>query len=38
MWLGLFQKARFEVQWWLDINFDVPAGPDTYWAFLLRRG
>lgn len=37
MWLELFARARLAVQWSTDFNFRVKAGPDVYWAFLLRR-
>jgi SAM-dependent methyltransferase len=36
MWASLFAKAKFDIVLARDINFTVPAGPDTYWAFLLR--
>lgn len=36
MWLSLFDRAGFELEEDLDINFTVPAGPDLYWSFFLR--
>ncbi len=38
MWVSLFNKLNFETVYSFDINFQVPAGPDMYWSFLLRRG
>jgi len=37
-WLSLFSRAGFVVVRSLEINFNVPCGPDTYWSFLLRHG
>ncbi|MEW5727190.1 MAG: methyltransferase domain-containing protein [Pseudomonadota bacterium] len=36
-WLALFAKAGFSSTLVIDINYVVPAGPDTLWGFLLRR-
>ncbi len=38
MWVSLFSKSNFKNVYLFDINFQVPAGPDMYWSFLLRRG
>lgn len=37
MWVSLMKRAGFVVLDCIDIDFEVPAGPDTYWAFILRR-
>jgi SAM-dependent methyltransferase len=37
MWIELMKRAGFTILEILDINFRVAAGPDTYWAFILRR-
>lgn len=37
MWIELMKRTGFQVLEVLDINFHVAAGPDTYWAFILRR-
>ena len=37
MWLSLMTRAGFEVVHEDKFEFTVPAGPDTYWAFILRR-
>jgi SAM-dependent methyltransferase len=34
---SLLERSGFRVLEILDINFSVPAGPDTYWAFLQQR-
>lgn len=36
-WLSLFDRSGFEPIQSFDIKFSVPAGPDEYWAFFLRR-
>ena len=36
-WLSLMQRAGFDVIDTATINFAVPAGPDTYWGFILRK-
>ncbi len=36
-WLSLMQRAGFEVIDTAAIDFTVPAGPDLYWGFILRR-
>ena len=37
MWLSLFQRANLEFVFSRDIDFNVPAGPDQYWAFFLQK-
>lgn len=37
MWVSLFRKARFDILLHGNLDFESPSGPDTYWAFLLRR-
>lgn len=36
-WLSLIQRTGFNVLETLDINFQVPAGPDTYWAMVQQK-
>lgn len=36
-WLSLMHRAGFDVLDTAAIDFMVPAGPDTYWGFILRR-
>jgi SAM-dependent methyltransferase len=36
-WLHLMSRSDLNVVNSIDLNFNVPCGPDTYWAFLLRR-
>jgi SAM-dependent methyltransferase len=36
MWQSLFQRAGFSIAWVADFSFELPAGPDLYWGFLLR--
>lgn len=36
-WLSLMQRAGFDVLDTAAIDFAVPAGPDTYWGFILRK-
>ncbi|HEY1649270.1 MAG TPA: class I SAM-dependent methyltransferase [Terracidiphilus sp.] len=36
-WLHLMERSGFTVVHSIDLPFDVPCGPDLYWAFLLRR-
>ncbi len=36
-WISLMQRSGFEVIDTVAIDFAVPAGPDTYWGFMLRR-
>lgn len=37
MWIELMRRTGFSDIGVLDLNFTVPAGPDTYWGFLMRR-
>ena len=37
MWIELIKRTGFEILDILDINHTVPAGPDTYWAFIQQR-
>lgn len=34
---SLIERSGFRVMDILDISFSVPAGPDTYWAFIQQR-
>lgn len=36
-WLSLMTRAGLTVMNCVDLPFNVPCGPDVYWAFLLRR-
>ena len=36
-WISLMQRAGFDVVDTAVIDFAVPAGPDTYWGFILRK-
>lgn len=38
LWLSLMQRAGFELLDGIQMRFEVPAGPDMYWAFILRKG
>jgi len=37
MWVSLMQRTGFLMMDSIDIDFEVPAGPDTYWAFILQK-
>ncbi len=37
MWHALIRRSGFVLADQTDLNFTVPAGPDTYWAFLMKR-
>ncbi|MEB3343708.1 FkbM family methyltransferase [Okeania sp.] len=37
MWLDLIKRSGFETLKVLDINFNVPAGPDVYWAMIHQK-
>ena len=37
MWAELIKRTGFTLLETLDISFDVPAGPDTYWAFFMQK-
>jgi hypothetical protein len=34
---SLIERSGFRIVDILDITFAVPAGPDTYWAFIQQR-
>lgn len=35
-WTSLFERTKFAVENSIEIRFQVPVGPDLYWAFFLR--
>jgi FkbM family methyltransferase len=37
-WLSLMERAGFQLLDGIRIDLSVPAGPDLYWGFLLRKG
>lgn len=37
MWAELMERSGFIHEEDLDINFEVPAGSDLYWAFVLKK-
>ena len=37
MWLDLIKRSGFEILQVLDIKFNVPAGPDIYWAMIQKK-
>ena len=37
MWAGLIKRTGFNILDVVDISFKVPAGPDTYWAFIQQK-
>ncbi len=37
-WLSLMERAGFHLLDGIRIDLTVPAGPDVYWGFLLRKG
>jgi SAM-dependent methyltransferase len=37
MWGELIIRSGFPQSRCVDLNFDVPAGPDTYWAFIQQK-
>ena len=37
MWVELIKRTGFTVLDVVDISFQVPAGPDVYWAFLQQK-
>jgi len=37
MWAGLIKRTGFKMLDVVDISFKVPAGPDTYWAFIQQK-
>ncbi len=36
-WMSLFPRVGLEVERCINLEFNVPSGPDLYWAFRLRR-
>lgn len=36
-WISLMERAGFELLEGIRIDLTVPAGPDLYWGFLLRK-
>jgi len=37
MWLDLIKRSGLEILQILDIQFNVPAGPDIYWAMIQKK-
>ena len=37
MWIELIKRTGFVFYEAVDISFDVPAGPDMYWAFIQQK-
>jgi 2-polyprenyl-3-methyl-5-hydroxy-6-metoxy-1,4-benzoquinol methylase len=37
MWLQLIKRAGYSTVSVSDVNFNVPAGPDTYWSFIVQK-
>lgn len=37
MWCSLMERTGFDLLEILDISLSTPAGPDQYWAFVLRK-
>lgn len=37
MWIELIRRSGFPDSFLFDLNFTVPAGPDTYWAFIQQK-
>lgn len=37
MWLQLIKRAGYSTVTVSDVNFNVPAGPDTYWSFIVQK-
>jgi len=37
MWIELVRRTGFNLLEMLDINHNVPAGPDVYWAFIMQK-
>ena len=38
VWKSLFVRAEFEVIKFFPMNIQTMMGPDTYWAFFLKKG
>jgi ubiquinone/menaquinone biosynthesis C-methylase UbiE len=37
MWLQLIRRAGYSKLTMSDVKFNVPAGPDTYWSFVVKK-
>jgi ubiquinone/menaquinone biosynthesis C-methylase UbiE len=37
MWMQLIKRAGFNTVTVSDVSFQVPAGPDTYWSFIIKK-
>lgn len=37
MWMQLIKRAGYSMVTVSDVNFRVPAGPDTYWSFIIKK-
>ena len=37
MWVELIKRSGFTLLDAIDLSFEVPAGPDTYWAFIQQK-
>jgi ubiquinone/menaquinone biosynthesis C-methylase UbiE len=37
MWLQLIKRAGYSRVTVSDVSFSVPAGPDTYWSFIIKK-
>jgi ubiquinone/menaquinone biosynthesis C-methylase UbiE len=37
MWLQLIKRAGYSTVTVSDVAFKVPAGPDTYWSFIIKK-
>lgn len=37
MWVELIKRSGFHILEVSDMSFEVPAGPDTYWAFVQQK-
>ncbi|WP_237152752.1 class I SAM-dependent methyltransferase [Oryzibacter oryziterrae] len=37
MWIELLRRSGYRRVTISDINFNIPAGPDTYWSFIVQK-
>jgi SAM-dependent methyltransferase len=37
MWIELIKRSGFTILDVIDLSFEVPAGPDIYWAFIQQK-
>ena len=37
MWVELIKRTGFKLLEVIDIDLEVPSGPDTYWAFIQQK-